>query len=147
MRLVVQRPVALPVDVVRRALADPAPLIDAMAPRLEPLPPEPGMAGHWRITAPVAGIAREGRLWLSAPCPDDACHAAARMDGVSADLALAAEADGLRAAQLRAEVTVAAAGLRGRALLAMLSLSEPALRARIGSLLDRLSAQLAARAT
>lgn len=146
MRLVVHRPVALPLDRVRRALADPVPLIDAMAPRLQPLPPEPGMSGHWRVTAPLAGIAREVRVWLLTPGPDAACHAMARMDGVAADLELVAEPDGAGAARLRAEVTVAAAGLRGRALLAMLTLSEPALRARLGMVLDRLSAQLAAEA-
>jgi len=146
MRLVVHRPVALPVDRVRRALADPAALIEALAPRLEPLPPEPGMTGHWRISVPLAGLAREVRVWLPAHHRDDGCQAAARMDGVAADFALLAAADGVRATCLRAEVTVAAAGLRGRALMAMLVVAEPALRARVGVLLDRLSAHLAAQA-
>jgi hypothetical protein len=144
MRVVVRRPVSAPVDAVRRALSDPAGLIDTMAPRLEPLPPEPGMVGHWRARAPLAGTAREFRIWLPAPGPADGCIAAARMDGVSADLSLAAEPDGARSAWLRAEVTVAAAGLRGRALLALLALSEPALRSRLETVLDRLSAHVAA---
>jgi hypothetical protein len=146
MRLVVQRPVAAPVDAVRRALSDPADLIDTLAPRLQPLPPEPGMAGHWRVSAPLAGSAREVRVWLPASMPADGCHAIARMDGVDADLALAAEPDGPRSAFLRADLTVAAAGLRGRALLAVLSLSEPALRGRVEGVLDRLAVRLAATA-
>lgn len=144
MRLVVHRPVALPVDQVRHALSDPAPLIDALAPRLEPLPPEPGMARQWRATATLAGIAREVRVWMPMHGQGAVCHAKARVDGVAANLELAAEPDGADAACLRADVTVAAAGLRGRALLAMLVLSEPALRARLATMLDRLSAKLTA---
>lgn len=146
MRIVLKRPVAAPVDTVRRALADPTGLIDALAPRLEPLPPEPGMAGHWRVSAPLAGTVREGRVWLHEQRPGDACHAAARMDGVAADLALAAEPDGDDAAWLRADLRLAAAGLRGRALLAVLALSEPMVRDRAEMLLDRLSAELLAQA-
>jgi len=145
MRFAMRRPVALPVDAVRRALADPLPLIDTLAPRLEPLPSEPGMAGHWRITAHVAGTLREGRLWLPAPQPADACTAQARAAGVTAGIALSAQPDGCGAAQLCADIDLAASGVRGRALLALLAVSEAALHARLEMLLDRLAAGLAAR--
>lgn len=144
MRLALQRPVPLPVDAVRRALADPVPLIGVLAPRLEPLPSEPGMAGHWRITAQVAGTARECRLWLPAPQPADACTAHAHAAGVTAGIALSAEPDGCGAAQLCADIHVVASGLRGRTLLAMLAVSETALQARLETLLDRLAAGLVA---
>jgi len=146
MRFVAHRPVPLPVEAVRRALADPAPLVGALAPRLEPLPPEPDMVGHWRIVAQVVGTLRECRLWLPAPQPADACTAQARAAGLSATIALSAAADGRGAAHLQADIRLVAAGLRGRAMLAILAASETALQARLETLLDRLAAELAARA-
>lgn len=144
MRLVVQRSVAVPVAEVRRALSDPVGLMADLSPMLEPLPPEPGMARHWRITADLAGVPREGRVWLPAPMPADACRAVARMEGIGADIALEAAPDGAGAAVLRIDLQVAAAGLRGHALMAMLRLAEPALRTRLERLADRLAGKLLA---
>ncbi len=148
MRLVVERPVDLPVAHVRRALGDPEGLIAVLSVRLEPLPPEPGMARHWRVTGQLGGLPREGRVWLPAPMPADACRAVARMDGIRAELALEAEADRAdRAgrAVLRADLRVAASGLRGHAVLAVLRVAEPALRQRLEVVLDRVAGALVAR--
>lgn len=142
MRLVVERSVGLPVAEVRRALGDPAGLLGGMLTRLEPLQPEPGMARHWRITAHLAGVPREGRVWLPAPMPVDACRAVARMDGIGAEIALEADPDGADGAVLRADLRVAAVGLRGHALMAMLRLGEPGLRARMEGVLDRVAGAL-----
>lgn len=145
MRLVMERPVAAPVADVRRALGDPASLLADLSSRLHPLPPEPGMAQHWRVTAHLAGSPREARIWLPAPMPVGGCHAMARMDGIGADIALEAAPDGRDAAVLRIELRIAAAGLRGHALMAMLRLAEPGLRARLEQVLDRLAGALGSR--
>ena len=127
---------------VRRALGDPERFLTDLSSQMEPLPPEPGMARLWRVTAHVGGAAREGRVWLPAPMPDDACRAVARMDGIGAELALDAAPDETGGAVLRIDLRLAAAGLRGHALMAMLRLAEPTLRARLGGVLDRLAGQL-----
>lgn len=134
----------LPVADVRRALGDPERLLADLSSRLEPLPPEPGMARHWRVTAHLAGVPREVRVWLPAPMPADACRAAARMDGIGAELALDALPDEAGGAVLRIDLRVAAVGLRGHALMVMLRLAEPALRARLDAVLDRLAGTLVA---
>lgn len=144
MRLVAEQVVDLPVADVRRALGDPERFLTDLSSRLEPLPPEPGMVRHWRVTAHVAGAAREGRVWLPAPMPGDACRAVARMEGIGAELALDAAPDVTGGTVLRIDLRLAAAGLRGHALMAMLRLAEPTLRARLGVVLDRLADRLSA---
>ena len=145
MRLVVRRAAAVPVTALRRALSDPADLVAALLPWLDPVPPDAGMAAQWRISARVGDTPRDGRVWLPVPQPCDACHAVGRMEGLGVSVVVDAEPDTAGAAVLRVDVRLVATGMRARVLLGLLRVAEPTLRARIEGLADRLAQDVAAR--